>query len=55
MKKKKISNPVIRMMNYDQRVRNYEREKNELFDKISNLSAIEVSEAHRKLAEKWGI
>lgn len=51
----KISERAIRAMPYDTRLKNYEREKDELFFKIRNMSAAEVSEAHRKLAEKWRI
>lgn len=53
MGKNNLSERAIRTMSYESRLRNYEKEKDELFFKIRNMSASEVSEAHRKLAEKW--
>ena len=52
---KDLSARAIRAMPYDMRLRNYEREKNELFDRIAHMSAGEVAEAHAELARKWGI
>lgn len=52
---KTISDRAIRVMPYDSRLKNYEREKDELFFKIRNMTAAEVAEAHRKLAEKWRV
>lgn len=50
---KKISDRAIRAMPYESRLKNYEREKDELFFKIRDMTAEEVSEAHQKLAKKW--
>ena len=52
---RKISDRAIRAMPYESRLKNYEREKDELFFKICNMTASEVAEAHRKLAEKWRV
>ena len=52
---RKISDRAIRAMPYESRLKNYEREKDELFFKIRNMTAAEVAEAHRKLAEKWRV
>ena len=51
----KISERTIRAMPYESRLRNYEKEKDQLFLKIRDMSASEVAEAHRKLAEKWKV
>lgn len=48
-------NKAIRSLPYAVRLKKYEQEKEELFYKIRDMSAEDVSEAHRKLAEKWGI
>lgn len=53
MGKNNLSERAIRAMPYESRVKQYEREKAELFYKIRDMSASEVAEAHRKLAEKW--
>lgn len=50
-----LSERAIRAMPYDMRLRNYEREKNELFDRIAHMSAVEVAKAHAELAEKWRV
>jgi hypothetical protein len=52
---RKISDRAIRAMPYESRLKNYEREKDALFFKIRNMTAAEVSEAHRRLAEKWRV
>ena len=54
-KTKTLSERAIRNLPYESRLRNYEKEKDELFFKIRNMTAAEVSEAHRKLAEKWRV
>lgn len=51
----KISERAIRAMPYESRLKNYEREKDKLFYEIRNMSAAEVAEAHKKLAEKWKV
>ena len=50
-----LSDRAIRAMPYELRLRNYEREKNELFMQIRDLPAHAVAEAHRELAEKWRV
>ena len=51
----KISEQAIRAMPYEQRLKNYEREKNDLFYKIAHLSAAEVQEKHNELIRKWRV
>ena len=51
----KINDRAIRAMPYDTRLKHYEREKEELFFQIRDMSPNEVSEAHRRLAQKWRI
>ena len=51
----KINEQAIKAMPYEQRLKNYEREKNELFYKISHLSAAEVQEKHQELIRKWRV
>jgi hypothetical protein len=51
----KITDRAIRAMPYESRLKNYEKEKDALFLKIKGMSASEVAEAHRKLAEKWKV
>ena len=54
-KMKKISERAIRAMPYETRLRNYEREKNAMFNKIAGLPASEVAQKHADLAKKWGV
>lgn len=49
------SDKAIRVMSRETRERLYLQEKDELFLQIRNLSASEVAEAHRQLAEKWRV
>ena len=42
-------------MPYSTRLKHYEREKNELFAKIADMSASEVAKAHAELAKKWRV
>ena len=51
----KISEQAIKAMPYEGRLRHYEREMNELFYKISHLSAAEVHEKHNELIRKWRV
>ena len=51
----KINEQAIKAMPYEVRLRHYEREKNELFYKISHLSAAEVQEKHNELIRKWRV
>ena len=51
----KLSSRSIRAMPYESRLRNYEREKNALFDRIADMSASEVAKAHAELARKWKV
>lgn len=49
------SDRAIRAMSPETRERLYLQEKDELFLQIRGLTAAEVAEAHRKLAEKWRV
>ena len=49
------SDKAIRLMSQETRERLYLQEKDELFLQIRGLTASEVAEAHRKLAEKWRV
>ena len=49
------SDKAIRVMSQETRERLYLQEKDELFMQIRGLSASEVADAHRKLAEKWNV
>lgn len=50
---RKISDRMIRAMPYESRLKHYDREKNELFMKKSDVSAAELAKAHEELARKW--
>lgn len=52
---KEVSSRAIRAMPYESRLKNYEREKNELFARIRDMSAAEVAKAHAELAKKWRV
>ena len=45
----------IMKMPYEQRIRNYEREKNELFYELAALPAAEIAKRHEELREKWRV
>ena len=49
----KIPKAVIKAMLYNQRLRNYEAEKNELLQKMRGLPADEFAEKLKALANKW--
>ena len=51
----KINRSAIRNMPYEIRLKKYQKEKEELFYKIKDLTAEEVSQKHKELADKWGI
>ena len=51
----KLTEHAIKAMPYEQRLRNYEREKNDLFFKIAHMSASEVQEKHNELIRKWRV
>lgn len=51
----KIRERAIRNMPYETRLKQYQKEKEELFYKIKNLTAEEVSQRHKALADKWRI
>ena len=53
--KKKIPKHSRRGMSYENRIRGYEREKDELFYKIAAMPPKEVENAYKALREKWGI
>ena len=46
---------LIHSLPYEERLRGYEREKDELFYKIVSLPAEEVQRLHHELIKKWGI
>lgn len=54
-KRFELTERAIRSMPYDLRIRNYEREKDQMFSRIAGLPAEEVSRMHRELAEKWKV
>ena len=45
----------IKRMKPDERLRHYEREKNELFFQVKNMTADEVRDAHEALRKKWRV
>lgn len=49
---KKIRNAT---MPYSERLKNYEIEKQKLFERIASMTASEVADAHRALVDKWGV
>lgn len=55
MKKKRIPKHTKWAMSYEDRIRGYEAEKNELFYQIAGMSADEIQKARRELVEKWGV
>lgn len=54
-KSKSLADVAIRAMPYEMRLRNYEREKNELFSRIGSMTLREVAKAHADLVEKWRV
>lgn len=46
---------LIHSLPYEERLRGYEREKDELFYKIVSLPAEEVQRRHQELIKKWKI
>lgn len=51
----KITERAIRAMPYELRLKHYEKEKNELFFKLTHLSPREVQEKHQEIIKKWRI
>ena len=51
----KITERTIRAMPYDTRLKLYEKEKNEMFEKLRGVSAKDMEEAHKRLAQKWKV
>ena len=49
----KIPKAVIKAMPYNQRLRNYEAEKNELLQKMRDFTVEEFAEKLKALANKW--
>ena len=45
----------IRRMSYQERLRHYEEEKDELFYQIASMPAADVQRAHDDLIRKWMI
>jgi len=59
-KRRHVATPSLRSMAvqtlpYEVRLRNYEREKEELFYQIANMTPDEIHEAQRKLIRKWQV
>ena len=52
---KKLPKHLIHSLPYDERLRGYEREKNDLFYSIRDMSAEEVQRRHNELIKKWGV
>ena len=46
---------AVRTLPYEVRLRNYEREKEELFYRIANMTPDEIHEAQLKLIRKWQV
>ena len=51
----RITERTIRAMPYDTRLRLYEKEKNEMFERLRGASARDMEEAHKKLDQKWKV
>ena len=51
----RISERAIRVMSYESRIQHYNREKDELFQKLRGLPAKEFEKAHEKLRKKWDV
>ena len=51
----RLTEAAIRAMPYEQRLKNYNMEKNELFYKTSHLPAEEMMEKHQELIRKWRV
>lgn len=48
-----ITKAVIKAMPYEERLRRYHAEKDEMFQKNRHLPASELQEQHKRLIEKW--
>ena len=48
-----VSKAVIKAMPYEERLRRYHAEKDEMFKKCRNLPASELQDRHKRLIEKW--
>lgn len=46
---------VLKKLPYNERLRNYERDKQALLSKMANLPAQDFAEKLKELQEKWGI
>lgn len=53
--KSKYTPQMIKHMPYQDRLRHYHEEKNALFEKIRDMSAADVRDAHDVLIQKWQI
>lgn len=51
----KITERAIRAMPYELRIQHYNREKNEMFQKLRGLPAREFEKAHEELRKKWDV
>lgn len=56
MKKNKIlPKHLIHSLPYEERIRGYEREKNEMFHRNVGMPAEEFRRMHEELIRKWGV
>ena len=51
----KLTERAIRAMPYETRIQHYNREKDELFNKLRGLPAREFEKAHEELRKKWKV
>ena len=51
----KMSKAAIKAMPYQERLRRYHAEKDEMFRRFRNCSAEELQRKHDELIRKWGI
>lgn len=50
-----VTRSQIKHMSADERMRRYERDKNELFYQMRTMTAQEVRDAHEALRQKWRV
>ena len=48
-----MTRAIIKAMPYEERLKRYHAEKDEMFSKCRSLPAIELQERHKRLIEKW--
>lgn len=52
---KTITRSQIEHMSDEERKKHYEKEKDELFYHLKNMSAEEISARHEAIRKKWGV